>query len=140
MLEEKDIGERFKSLGLYAITVIAGLIIHGFIVLPAIYTLFTRRLPFRFLANMSQAMITAFGTASSSATLPVTIECLEAKNRIDTKVSRFVLPIGATINMDGTALYEAVAAIWIAQMVGVNLDAGTIIGIRLDGLKFTFQI
>lgn len=66
----------------------------------------------------------------SSATLPVTMECLESKNHVDPRVSRFVLPIGATINMDGTALYEAVAAIWIAQMHGKPMDVGSIIGIR----------
>ncbi|OXA52781.1 excitatory amino acid transporter 3 [Folsomia candida] len=131
LVEEKDISERFKSLGLYFGTVMAGLIIHGLITLPIIYTVFTKKLPFRFLANMSQAMVTAFGTASSSATLPVTMECLESKNHVDPRVSRFVLPIGATINMDGTALYEAVAAIWIAQMHGKPMDVGSIIGISI---------
>lgn len=66
--------------------------------------------------NMTKALTTAFGTSSSSATLPVTIECLEEKNGVNSKVANFVLPIGATINMDGTALYEAVAAIYIAQV------------------------
>lgn len=66
----------------------------------------------------------------SSASLPVTIQCLEDKNGVDPRISRFVLPIGATINMDGTALYEAVAAIWIAQMYDKPLDAGNIISIR----------
>jgi Na+/H+-dicarboxylate symporter len=131
LIEEKDIVERFKALGLYFGTVMAGLLIHGLIILPALYTIFTRTLPFRFLANMSQAIFTAFGTSSSSATLPVTIECLETKNGVDPRVARFVLPIGATINMDGTALYEAVAAIWIAQMHGVSLDFGKILGISI---------
>jgi solute carrier family 1 (high affinity glutamate transporter) protein 1/solute carrier family 1 (high affinity glutamate transporter) protein 3 len=67
---------------------------------------------------------------SSSATLPITIRCLEEKNGVDPRVSRFVLPIGATINMDGTALYEAVAAIFIAQLVGTPMDLGKIIAIR----------
>ena len=78
--------------------------------------LITKSLPFRYIGNMGNALFTAFGTASSSATLPVTIEAIEHKNNVDPRVTRFVLPIGATINMDGTALYEAVAAIFIAQV------------------------
>ena len=89
---------------------------HGFIVLPTIFTLTTKSLPFKFIANMANACTTAFGTGSSSATLPVTIGLLESKNKVDPRVCRFVLPIGATINMDGTALYEAVAAIFISQV------------------------
>ena len=110
---------------------VTGLCIHGFLVLPALYTLATRSLPFKFLANMTSAFTTAFGTGSSSATLPVTINCLEEKNGVDPRISRFVLPIGATINMDGTALYEAVAAIFIAQMVGMNPSLGQIIIISI---------
>jgi Na+/H+-dicarboxylate symporter len=75
---------------------------------------------------MTEAMMTAFGTASSSATLPVTISCLEDKNKINRNVVRFCVPIGATINMDGTALYEAVAAIFIAQ-VNILIDVKNII-------------
>ena len=80
---------------------------------------------------MGPALATAFGTASSSATLPVTVNSLEQGNKIDTRISRFILPIGATINMDGTALYEAVAAIFIAQMVGMNPSLGQIIIISI---------
>ena len=80
---------------------------------------------------MSPALATAFGTASSSATLPVTVNSLEEGNKVDSRISRFILPIGATINMDGTALYEAVAAIFIAQMVGMNPSLGQIIIISI---------
>ena len=73
--------------------------------------------------------MTAWSTASSSATLPVTIKCVEEKNGVDPRISRFVLPIGATINMDGTALYEAVAAIFIAQMCGKDLKFGDVLAI-----------
>ena len=75
--------------------------------------------------------MTAWGTASSSATLPVTINCLEEKNGVDPRISRFVLPIGATINMDGTALYEAVAAIFIAQMEDMHPSIGQILAISI---------
>ena len=83
------------------------------------------------MANMGQAILTAWSTASSSATLPVTMNCLEEKNGVDPKISRFVLPIGATINMDGTALYEAVAAIFIAQMEDMNPHIAKIIAISI---------
>jgi len=131
LLEMKDIAGEFAKLGVYFATVLLGLFIHGCIVLPLIYGLVTRSLPFRFLANMGNALVTAFGTASSSATLPVTINCLEEKNGVDPRIARFVLPIGATINMDGTALYEAVAALFIAQMNNINPDIGQIIAISI---------
>jgi len=131
LIEMEDFGVMLGQLGWYFLTVIIGIFVHGFIVLPTIYTLIARRLPFRFLANMGQAYITAFATASSSGTLPVTFQCLEEKNHIDPRVTRFVIPIGATINMDGTALYEAVAAIFIAQAKGLNLSLGQIVAISI---------
>ncbi|CAB4060757.1 SLC1A3 [Lepeophtheirus salmonis] len=100
-------------------------------VLPSLYALSTRKSPIRFVLNMGNALMTAFGTASSAATLPITMNCLEEKNGIDSKISRFVLPIGATINMDGTALYEAIAAIFIAQFRGVPLTFGNVIAISI---------
>ncbi|KAF3832969.1 hypothetical protein F7725_026634 [Dissostichus mawsoni] len=78
-----------------------------------------------------QAWVTALGTASSAGTLPVTFRCLEENLGIDKRVTRFVLPVGATINMDGTALYEAVAAIFIAQMNGIHLDWGQIVTVSM---------
>ncbi|CAF0926319.1 unnamed protein product [Didymodactylos carnosus] len=91
------------------VTVMAGLTIHGFILLPTLLFLFTRRNPF------------------NSATLPVTYKCVEEKNHVDPRISRFMLPVGATVNMDGTALYEAVAAIYIAQLNNISLNAVKII-------------
>ena len=105
----------------YFITVVSGLFFHGIIVLPLFYLLFTKKNPLIYLNNSLTALITAFSTASSSATLPVTIECTEEKNHISTETAGFVLPLGATINMDGTALYEAVAAMFIAQSYGIDL-------------------
>ncbi|KAF4532784.1 hypothetical protein B566_EDAN003565 [Ephemera danica] len=98
------------QLGMYFLTVLVGIFIHGFVVLPIVFIIFTRTLPFRFIGNMAQALATAFSTASSSATLPVAIAALEDKNGIDPRVARFVMPIGATINMDGTALITSTAA------------------------------
>jgi Na+/H+-dicarboxylate symporter len=104
----------------YFVTVGAGLLIHATITLPTILFVFGRRQPLVYGRKMAPALATAFSTASSSATLPLSMECSEeAGNRRG--VTSFVLPLGATVNMDGTALYEAVAALTIAQMYGVEL-------------------
>lgn len=105
-LEMEDLADVFNKLGMYFAVVTGGIIFHGVVTLPAIYFIFTRKNPYTFLANMGQALATAFGASSSSAALPVTLKCLEEKNHIDTRITRFVIPIGTTINMDGTALYE----------------------------------
>ena len=110
-------------LGWYGATVTSGLAIHGVVVLPLILFIFTGRNPLRYAAGMLRALLTAFATASSSATLPTTMECVEEENRVSRRASSFVLPLGATINMDGTALYEAVAAIFIAQVYSIPMDA-----------------
>ncbi|MFV0443167.1 MAG: dicarboxylate/amino acid:cation symporter [Planctomycetaceae bacterium] len=108
----------------YSVTVLVGLSVHAFVTLPLMVMFFTRRNPYRFLSQMSQALLTAFSTASSSATLPVTMECAVDRGGLSRKSVDFVLPLGATINMDGTALYEAVAAIFIAQFLGYDLTLG----------------
>ncbi|XP_062246436.1 excitatory amino acid transporter 2-like isoform X2 [Platichthys flesus] len=127
----KDLEVVGRQLGMYMVTVIIGLIIHGAIFLPSIYFFIVRKNPFTFFLGIFQAWITALGTASSAGTLPVTFRCLEENLGIDKRVTRFVLPVGATINMDGTALYEAVAAIFIAQMNGIYLDPGQIVTVSL---------
>ncbi|XP_008104150.1 excitatory amino acid transporter 2 [Anolis carolinensis] len=127
----KDLEVVARQLGMYMVTVIIGLLIHGGIFLPSLYFIITRKNPFSFFAGIFQAWITALGTASSAGTLPVTFRCLEENLGIDKRVTRFVLPVGATINMDGTALYEAVAAIFIAQMNGIQLDGGQIVTVSL---------
>ncbi len=99
----------------YMVTVLTGLTLHALVTLPLLLYIFTRRNPFVFMKQMSQAVLTAFSTASSTATLPVTMECAETKAGVSKRSTEFVLPLGATINMDGTALYEAAAAIFIAQ-------------------------
>jgi len=120
--EKRDsVDELVAGLGLYTLTVISGLLIHAVIILPLILRLLGRKRPLRYFGNMGEALATAFTTASSAATLPITIECVEEKNRINSRAAAFVLPLGATINMDGTALYEAVAALFIAQIFGIEL-------------------
>jgi len=118
-------GELFtlvKQMGWYMATVLIGLAVHALITLPLILWIFSRRNPFVFIYQMSQALLTAFSTASSSATLPVTMECANENAGVSKKSTEFVLPLGATINMDGTALYEAAAAIFIAQAIGQDLS------------------
>ncbi|KAL8177552.1 UNVERIFIED_CONTAM: Excitatory amino acid transporter 5 [Gekko kuhli] len=120
-----------RKLGLYAMTVVTGLAIHGFVSLPILFAVMTRKNPFPFIRGMLQALLIALATSSSSATLPITLKCLLENNGIDRRVARFILPVGATINMDGTALYEAVAAIFIAQVNEFDLDLGQIITISI---------
>ncbi|XP_034531889.1 excitatory amino acid transporter 3 [Notolabrus celidotus] len=123
--------EIFRKMGLYMVTVLSGLAIHATICLPLIYFIIVRKNPFTFTLGMAQALVTALMISSSSATLPVTFRCAEENNRIDKRITRFVLPVGATINMDGTALYEAVAAIFIAQLNDYALDVGQIVTISI---------
>lgn len=120
---EGNLLEVLRQTGAYFSTVLLGLAVHAVVTLPTILWVFTRRNPFRFAYQMSQALLTAFSTASSTATLPVTMECAVSKAGVSKRSSEFVLPLGATINMDGTALYEAAAAIFIAQAIGFELGA-----------------
>ncbi len=116
--------EVLQQTGWYSLSVVCGLAIHAFITLPLILWFFTRRNPYYFMYQMSQALLTAFSTASSSATLPLTMECATDKANISKESAEFVIPLGATINMDGTALYEAVACIFIAQAYAIDLSVG----------------
>ena len=116
--------EGLKALGAYMVTVMAGLLIHGVIVLPVLLKVFGRRSPLAFFNDMKSALVVALTTSSSSATLPVTMECAQDNAGVPLHVSGFVLPLGATINMDGTALYEAVAAMFIAQLFGIDMTFG----------------
>ncbi|OWK64447.1 Excitatory amino acid transporter 5 [Lonchura striata] len=121
ILEMDDPSAIGKKLGFYAITVVCGLVVHGLFILPMMYFFITKKNPIVFIRGILQALLIALATSSSSATLPITFKCLLENNHVDRRIARFVLPVGATINMDGTALYEAVAAIFIAQFVKSRL-------------------
>ncbi|XP_049643233.1 neutral amino acid transporter B(0) [Suncus etruscus] len=129
IVESGDVGVLFANLGKYILCCLLGHAIHGLIVLPLIYFFFTRQNPYRFLWGISSALATAFGTSSSSATLPLMMRCVEERNRVARHISRFILPIGATVNMDGAALFQCVAAVFIAQLSQRPLDFVSIITI-----------
>jgi len=119
-LSFNNIGLYMASVGMYMITVLVGLSIHLFLVLPGIYFGITKKNPFVLYKHMLPAAATAFGTASSAVTIPVTMDCVK-KAGVDATIVDTVIPVGATINMDGTALYEAVACVFIAQLSGIQL-------------------
>lgn len=106
----------------FVITILAGLGIHAVITLPLIFKIFSGRSLIRFLGSVYPALFSAFSTASSSATLPITLDCVEEREGISKETAGFVLPVGATVNMDGTAMYEAVACMFIAQALGVEMS------------------
>ncbi|MFH1686646.1 MAG: dicarboxylate/amino acid:cation symporter [bacterium] len=122
--KRESIDQLLAGLGWYALTVILGLLLHATVILPLLLKVFGKRKPLQYFLNMGQALTAAFTTASSSATLPITIAGVTQKNKVDQRAASFVLPLGATINMDGTALYEAVAALFIAQIYGIDLTFG----------------
>ncbi len=113
--------EQLRGVGMYVVTVLSGLTIHFILLVAAL--VFIGRRGIDFFITMLRALFTAFGTASSSATLPLTMECLR-ENKVDERATRFVVPLGTTVNMNGTALYEAVAAMFIAQAYGIDLSLG----------------
>ena len=120
--------ELFQALALYAITLLLGLVAM-ILVYALIVKLFTGRNPARFFKGIAPAQLLAFSTSSSAATLPVTMECVEENLGVDKEVTSFVLPIGATINMDGTSVYQGVAAVFIAQAFGLDLSLSAQLGI-----------
>lgn len=110
-----------EHLGMYMLTVLSGLAFHGMITLPFILKFIAKANPFLHFKAMSLPLITAFSTSSSQATLPFTMNAIEKNAGVSNKITSFVLPLGATVNMDGTALYECVAAMFIAQAYGIEL-------------------
>lgn len=123
-----DIGkvyEIFKGLSWYSLTVFLGLVLMILVVYPLLMRIFVRKIPYRgFFKAMAPAQTLAFSTSSSAATLPVTMECVEENLGVDQKITSFVLPIGATVNMDGTCLYQAVAVVFLAQLHMIDLTLG----------------
>lgn len=120
-----EVFEIFKGLGSYSITLVIGLFFMIFVFYPLVITTFIKKLSYKeFFKNISPAQFLAFSTSSSAATLPVTMECIEDNMGVSKNISSFVLPIGATVNMDGTSLYQAVAVIFMAQMHMVDLTFG----------------
>lgn len=112
------------ALGKYALTVLLGLIIHAVIALSLLVWIIGRYSPVRLVKAVAPAIMTAWSTASSAATLPLTMSCLSERAGVDRRIGNFVLPLGATVNMDGTALYESVAVIFIAELLGIELTLG----------------
>ena len=122
---------QLQSLGAYAGTVILALIIHGLIVLPLVLRILGKQPVGTYAKAMSTPLMTAFSTSSSSATLPMTMESLIEEAGVSKRTVSFVIPLGATINMNGTALYEAIAAVFIAQTYGIELGLGETIIVLL---------
>ncbi len=117
-----NIGELVQRLGIYMLAVLLGLAIHAIITLPLLLKTFGKANPWLHFKAMTAPLLTAFSTSSSSATLPLTLDAVENNDGVSNKITSFVLPLGATVNMDGTALYECVAAMFIAQAYGVDLS------------------
>jgi proton glutamate symport protein len=116
--------DSFLALGLYMVTIVAGLSVHLFVTLPLVLLVLGGISPRIHFANMFDALMMAFSTSSSAATLPLTMQNVEQKAGVSNRVSSFVLPLGATVNMDGTALYECAGVIFITQALGVELGLG----------------
>jgi len=112
----------FSSLAKFVLMVIGTTLIHGAIILPLILYLMTGVTPLKFWYGAREALLTAFATSSSSATVPITLRCMEHNLHVRKEIAQFVIPLGATINMDGTALYEASAALFIANLSGIELS------------------
>ncbi|KAF0236472.1 MAG: Na+/H+-dicarboxylate [Prolixibacteraceae bacterium] len=112
------------SLGIYMLTVFIALLVHGAIILPLLVRFLGKASPLKHFRNMATPLLTAFSTASSNAALPLSMVAVEEKNGVSKKITSFTLPLGATINMNGTALYECVAVIFIAQVYGIDLTMG----------------
>ncbi|MEO0733147.1 MAG: dicarboxylate/amino acid:cation symporter, partial [Bacteroidota bacterium] len=134
LVVEAPSADLFVALLYYSLCVLTGLAIMIFLIYPTLVKVFTKVGYGEFFSGISPAQLLAFSTSSSAATLPVTMERVEEHLGVDEEVTSFVLPIGATINMDGTSLYQAVAAVFIAQAYGMDLSLGVQLGIITTAL------
>ncbi len=119
--DSKALGVMFGSLGIYAAIIAGGCLIQGLLILPGLFRLLTRKNPFVFMKMMGTALVTTFTTASSAASLPISLRDIHEKAGVSKKIAGFCLPLGNTVNMNGTALFECVTAIFIAQAYGIEL-------------------
>jgi Na+/H+-dicarboxylate symporter len=124
VINGNGIDEIIARLGLYMVTVLAGIFFHFFITLSLALKFLGKVNPMKHFRNMATPILTAFSTSSSNATLPLSMEAVENNDGVSNKIASFTLPLGATINMNGTALYECVAVIFIAQAYGIDLSFG----------------
>ena len=124
LVSNQTVTSRMGQVGVFTLTVLAGLGIHMFIVMPLLLRFIGGVNPLKHYKAMGPALLTAFSTASSSATLPLTLECVEENAKVSNSTAGFVLPLGATVNMDGTALYECISVMFILQLYGIQLDFG----------------
>lgn len=134
----EDVLNVIGKLALYLVTILCGLLIHSLVLLPLVFFVITRSNPYRFMKGVGDALMTAFGIASSAATLPTTIRCVEENNKIDPRISRFMLPLGATINMDGLSIARVVATIFIAQLNNISMSPGRIVIVCLMAVAVSF--
>uniref|UniRef100_A0A182PMD7 Amino acid transporter n=1 Tax=Anopheles epiroticus TaxID=199890 RepID=A0A182PMD7_9DIPT len=132
ILSVEDVGFVMTQLAWFIFTIALGVFLYQWVILQAIYFVFLRKNPFRFYLGLVQPILTGFATASTAAALPLTFRCMNERLKIDSRITRFVLPIGCNINMDGTALFIAVASIFIAQMSNMTLNVGQIVTVVLS--------
>jgi len=121
LVAEQD-ASLFSTMGVFIVLIVFTTLFHGVVVLPAILYAVTRRSPLWLWRGAREAIVTAFATGSSSASIPVTLRCAEKSLKVPRDIAGFVIPVGATMNMDGTALYEAAAALFVANLVGIELN------------------
>jgi len=124
ILSVAELATVMSTLALFIVTCVVGILLYQIVFQNLLYLIIVRKNPFKFYFNLLEAWVTAFATASTAATLPITFRCMNDKCGVDPRISRFVLPIGATVNMDGTALFVSVGSVFIAQISERSLDIG----------------